>query len=248
MMNELFWIIGATFAISLISFIGVVTLAIRGKNLDKILLLLVSFSAGALMGNAFLELMPEALEFSSGVYPFIYLLAGFILFFVVEKAFHWRHCHKKNCPEHTFAYMNLIGDSVHNFIDGLILAATFVTDINLGVATTIAVSIHEIPQEIGDFGVLIYGKFTAARAVMLNFITALTAVLGGIIGYVITSYAHSISGMLIPIAAGGFVYIAASDLIPEIRKENDVIKSALNIMIFIIGIALMYTLGMLFME
>jgi zinc and cadmium transporter len=175
---ELAYIILATIVVSLISFVGIITLTLKGQILNTILFVLIGLSAGTLMGGAFLHLLPEAVESSKEfnvplLDMFLFVLVGFILFFVIEKVLHWRHCHKGECEVHTFTYMNLIGDSIHNFIDGLIMAASFVASIPLGITTTIAISTHEIPQEIGDFGVLIYGGFKKYRALVLNFFTAL---------------------------------------------------------------------------
>jgi len=239
-MNSLIWIMISTFIISLISFIGIFTLALKDKLLDKIVLLLVSLSAGALMGGAFLHLLPESVELSEGLDVFLFVLVGFALFFLIEKVLHWRHCHKGECKVHTFTYMNLIGDSIHNFIDGLIMATSFVISIPLGMTTTMAIALHEIPQEIGDFGVLIYGGFTKKKALVLNFLTALTAVLGGLIGFFISNMVENVKLIILPFAAGGFLYIAASDLIPEIRKETSLKKSMIYFGIFIVGIFIMY--------
>jgi len=140
-----------TFAIALIAFVGVFTLAMKDHLLNKILLILISLSAGVLMGGAFLHLLPEAIEGGEGSDILAFVLVGFILFFLMEKVLHWRHCHNGKCDVHTFHYMNLIGDSVHNFIDGLIIAASFIVSIPLGITSTIAIAAHEIPQEIGDF-------------------------------------------------------------------------------------------------
>lgn len=232
------WIIASTFMISLIAFIGILTLSLKEKLLNEILILLVALSAGALMGGAFLHLIPEAIEFGSDI--FIYILVGFVLFFLVEKILHWRHCHHGNCKIHTFVYMNLFGDFVHNFIDGLVIAASFAVDIKLGITTVIAIALHEIPQEIGDFGVLIYGGFKKSKALLLNFLIALTAVLGGIAGYLLSGYTETFSMFLLPFAAGGFIYIAASDLIPELRKEAGLKKSLPIFIVFLIGIGIMY--------
>ena len=242
-MSTLLWILGSTILISLIAFIGVLTLFMKEKLLEKILLFLVALSAGALMGVAFLHLLPEAVVHGADV--FAYVLIGFIIFFLVEKILHWRHCHKGKCPVHTFAYMNLLGDGVHNFIDGLIIAASFVVDINLGIITTLAVALHEIPQELGDFGVLVYAGFKKRRALFLNFVSAVTAILGGIIGYLLSTSIESSMIFLLPFAAGGFIYIAASDLIPEIRKETMLKKSMISFGVFILGILIMY--GLLFL-
>ena len=243
------YIILTTFIISLISFIGIFALALKDKVLNKILLFLVSLSAGALMGGAFLHLIPEAIEQSIYEYEghiniplelFIYVLLGFILFFIIEKVLHWRHCHKGNCDVHTFQYMNLVGDTIHNFIDGLILAASFVTSIELGTTTAFAIVAHEIPQEIGDFGVLVYGGFKKKKALVLNFIIASTAILGGIIGYFVSQMIDEATTFLLPFAAGGFIYIAATDLIPEIKKEMDYKKYMATLFVFILGIFIMW--------
>ena len=245
-MIELLYIIVVTFAIALIAFIGIFTLLLKEKLLNKILLILVSLSAGALMGGAFLHLIPEAVEKSQGLDIFLFVLVGFILFFVIEKVLHWRHCHKGKCDVHTFSYMNLVGDAIHNFIDGLILAASFVTSVELGLTTTIAIAAHEIPQEIGDFGVLIYGGFKKKKAIILNFIVALTIVIGGLIGYFISKSVGSAVTFLLPFAAGGFIYIAATDLIPEIKKELDFKKYMATLIVFIIGILIMWFVKLYF--
>ena len=245
-MIELLYILVVTFAIALIAFIGIFTLMLKDKLLNKILLILVSLSAGALMGGAFLHLIPEAVEKSQGTDIFLFVLVGFILFFVIEKVLHWRHCHKGKCDVHTFTYMNLVGDTIHNFIDGLILAASFVTSVELGLTTTIAIAAHEIPQEIGDFGVLIYGGFKKKKAIILNFIVALTIVIGGLIGYFISKSVGSAVTFLLPFAAGGFIYIAATDLIPEIKKELDFKKYMATLIVFIIGILIMWFIKLYF--
>ena len=243
---ELAYIFLATFIVSLISFVGVVCLALKENILNKILLILIGLSAGALMGGAFLHLLPEAVEKSTGLDVYLFVLIGFILFFLIEKVLHWRHCHKGECDVHTFQYMNLVGDSIHNFIDGLIMAASFVVSIPLGITTTIAISTHEIPQEIGDFGVLLYGGFSKKKAIVLNFVVALTAVLGGIVGYFVSSLVENIVIFILPFAAGGFVYIAATDLVPEIRKELDMKKYMATLFVFICGILIMWITKVVF--
>lgn len=230
--------IAATIIVSMVSFIGVVTLAFKEKLLNKIVMLLVGFSAGALIGGAFLHLIPEALE--KGCKDlFLYVIIGFVAFYVVEKLLHWRHCHKGKCDVHVFTYLNLIGDAVHNFLDGIIIAASFVASTNLGIVTTIAVVIHEIPQEFGDFGVLIYGGFSKTKALMYNFLSALTAVAGAVIGFFLSSMIENSVVFLLPLTAGGFIYIASSDLVPELRKETDIKKSLLPFLFFLLGLAFM---------
>ena len=166
--------------------------------------------------------------------------------FILEKFVHWHHCHTQNHKHHKvepFAIMNLIGDGVHNFIDGLIIGASYLISIQVGIATTIAVALHEIPQEISDFGVLMHGGFSRSKALFFNFISALTAVFGVIIALTASVYITGIENMLIPIAAGQFIYIAAADLIPELHKETNTTKSLLQLLFFVLGIYAMVLLA-----
>jgi zinc and cadmium transporter len=239
-MMTLLTIILATFLITLCVWVAVLFIFIKKELLNKITVFLVSLSAGALMGGAFLHLLPEAAEKININLLFEIFLISFVIFFLIEKLLHWRHCHKADCPIHTFGHMNLIGDSIHNFIDGLIIASTFMINPALGISTTLAIAIHEIPQEIGDFGVLIHAGLKNKTALLVNYAVALTVVLGGIVGYFSFSFLHNILPYLLPFAAGGFVYIAASDLMPEIRKEKNLKKSMVSFFVFIVGILLMY--------
>jgi zinc and cadmium transporter len=230
----------ATSLISSGALIGIFSLAARKDLLEKILLYLVSLSAGTLMGGAFIHLIPEAAEKLNLSTIFSIVLFAFIVFYFIEKIFHWRHCHDENCEIHTFGYINLIGDGVHVFIDGLVIAASFLVDVKLGITMTLAIACHEIPQEIGDFGVLIYAGIKKNKALLLNFLVALIIVLGGIVGYFSAFYIKGLIVYLLPFAAGGFLYISTSDLIPEIRKETDVKKSLISFSFFLIGIIIMY--------
>ncbi|MBN1494914.1 ZIP family metal transporter [Candidatus Peregrinibacteria bacterium] len=240
-MNILLIIIIASFLITLCVWVAILFLLFKHRTLKNITIILVALSAGALMGGAFLHLLPEAAEELDINIICIIVLLAFIFFFFMEKLLFWRHCHKGKCDVHTFGYMNLVGDSIHNFIDGMVIASTFLIDYNLGVATTIAIALHEIPQEIGDFGVLIHAGFHRIKALLINYVVAFTVVLGAIAGYFLSFYSHAIIAYLIPFAAGGFIYIAASDLMPEIRKETDLKKSLFAFLIFVLGIGLMYT-------
>ncbi len=242
MITVFLWILFSTIIISLISLIGVFTLSLKEKFLNKIIFALVSLSIGALLGGAFLHLIPEAIEKSSIELAFVFVLLGFFLFFIIEKIFHWRHCHKGHCEIHTFAYTNLIGDSIHNFIDGLIIAGTFVINIPLGITTTLAIALHEIPQELGDFGVLLLAGFKKQRAILFNFLTAITAIVGGIVGFFLAVYTTPFLKFLLPLAAGGFIYIAASDLIPEIKKQLKISETLLNLLMMVIGLGIIYLL------
>jgi len=234
----------SVFIVSLIALVGIMTLSINVDRLKKFLIYMVSFSAGALLGDAFIHLLPELAEEGLTLNYSLTILFGILLFFSLEKVVHWRHCHIPITKTHVhpFAYMNLIGDSLHNFIDGLIIAGSYLISIPVGIATTIAVVFHEIPQEIGDFGVLVHGGFSKGKAIFLNFITALTAVLGAVFALVLSNYMLNIEGYLISLAIGGFLYIAGSDLIPELHKETKVSVSLIQILTFILGIIVMISL------
>lgn len=231
--------------VSAVALIGIVTLWLRAAMLKKIVLLLVSFSAGALFGDAFFHLLPEAIETDGFTFVVsLWLLGGILFGLVTEKVIRRNHCHMPITKEHThpFVIMNLVWDMVHNLIDGLIIWASYLVSIPVGVATTLAVVFHEIPQEIWDFGVLVHGGFSKKKALLMNFLTALTAVLGVLIAFII---GHSVEGMvsvLIPFAAWTFIYIAGSDLIPELHKENKLSQTLPQILFFLIGLWLMASL------
>jgi len=237
-MINFFWAVGASIAVSLVSLTGIFSLLFKEKWLNKILILLVGFSAGGLIGGAFLHLLPEALEWAQSRVIFYYFILGFIFFFILEKYLYWRHCHEEVCKIHTFTYLNLIGDGIHNFTDGLVIGASFIVNIHFGIITTLVIILHEIPQEIGDFGVLVYGGFSKFKALYYNFITALTCVAGTIAGYFISEHTQGFSPFLLPFTAGGFIYIAACDLVPELHKQPDLKKSLLSMVAFICGILL----------
>ena len=232
----------SVFIVSSISFLGLLTLAINAEKLKKILLYLVSFSAGALFGDVFIHLLPEIVkEVGFTLKISLYILVGIGFFFIIEKFIHWRHCHIPHSKEHIhpFAMMNLLGDGVHNFIDGIIIGASYLVSIPIGIATTLAVIFHEIPSEIGDFGVLLQGGFSKGKAIFYNFITALTAVFGAVVALLISSFVENITTFLVPFAAGTFIYIAGSDLIPELHKEVEVKKSLLQFVAIVLGVLVM---------
>jgi len=238
-MAILFSIFAATFLIALCVWAAVLFMFFKKDFLGRIVKFLVAFSAGTLIGGAFLHLMPEAAEELDTETLFGIFISAFAGFFLIEKLLFWRHCHKEDCPVHSFGYMNLVGDGIHNFIDGLVIAGAFLIDWQLGLATTLAIAAHEIPQEIGDFGVLVHAGFKYKSALLVNYLVALTVVLGGLAGYLFFSFLAAFLPYILPVAAGGFVYIAASDLIPEIREKRNVKKSAANYLIFLLGILLM---------
>jgi len=232
-------ILASALIVSLISFIGVLTLAINDKIFRRIIFLLVAFSAGGLMGGAFLHLMPESLEVMEPINAFMALLMGFTSFFLLERFLRWRHCHEEKCEVHPVTYLNLIGDGLHNFIDGVVIAASYLVDVHVGIVTTIAVAMHEVPQELGDFAVLVYGGFSKVKALFFNFASAVTAVAGAILGYFFILTPEVVTYVL-PFAAGNFLYIASSDLVPELHKEVDTKRSVQSFLMFLLGIILMY--------
>ncbi|MBN1871017.1 MAG: ZIP family metal transporter [Candidatus Omnitrophica bacterium] len=235
----LMWILLSTTLVSLLSLVGIIGIGLREEVFDRMLILLVGFAAGALIGGAFLHLLPEAMEECGCNSVFLYALVGFLVFFMMERYLYWRHCHEGKCDVHTFTYLNLLGDGVHNFTDGIIIAASFVADIKLGIVTTLAVILHEIPQELGDFGILVYGGFSRKKALLFNFICGVSAMLGAIFGYVISGLTENISSFLISFTAGGFIYIAASDLVPELHKQKDIRRANIALLMFILGILFM---------
>ncbi|MEM3730472.1 MAG: ZIP family metal transporter [Candidatus Bathyarchaeia archaeon] len=237
-MNDLIAILTAVTIVSLTSFIGIIFIGLKEKLLKRILTGLVGFASGTLLGGALLHLLPEAANSDNTLAPFYYVILGVVAFFALEKFLYWRHCHEEECPVHMFVYLNLIGDGIHNFIDGMIIAATFVVSFELGFATTLAVIFHEIPQEIGDFGVLVYGGLSKKKAITFNFISAVTAVFGALITYFMT-YMQSLETLLVPFAAGGFIYIAATDLMPQLHKKFQVYSSIAQLCAILLGIGLM---------
>ena len=229
----------ATVFVSLVSLVGLLFLAFREQTLKRVSADLVAFASGGLVGGAFFHLLPEAYELS-GESIFAWVTAGILLFFLLEKALRWRHCHEAGCEVHPFTYLSLFGDGIHNFLDGLIIAAAFLVSFPLGAMTTLVVILHEVPQEIGDFGVLIYGGFSTMRALSLNLLSALTAVAGGLLGYFAALAIPQLQPVLLAVAAGSFVYIALADLVPELHKRRRPGESAKQFLLMVAGLALLW--------
>lgn len=239
----------SVFLVSLVSLVGIVVVFFGKKKLNNMLRFFVSFSVGALLGDAFIHLIPEAFE-NGSVSASFSILAGIITFFILERLIQWHHCHEVGCEEHGHAlpYIILTGDGLHNFIDGIIIGASYLVSIPVGIATTLAVVFHEIPQEIGDFGTLLYGGFSKIKALVWNFLSALTSVAGAVMVLLISSQFESVTKILIPFAAGGFIYIATADMIPELHKHkvHKFSETFKQVFFFAFGIAVMY--GLLFIE
>ena len=235
-----------TSIVGFISLIGIFSLWMKDRLLKKILIILVAFSAGALLSGSLFHLLTESLEELSTTKAFGYLLVGFIVFFLIERFLHWHHCHTGRCDEHPFTYLILFGDSIHNLIDGLIIAASFFVSIPFGIVTSLIIIGHEIPQELGDFGALVYGGFSKVKALTYNFVSQIICVAGGVIGYFLSGSVEGIIPFILPFAAGGFIYISASDLIPELHKEPDLKKSLSSFIFFVIGILFMFGIKFIF--
>lgn len=228
--------------VSLISIVGVLAFLLSHERLRSLLLYMVSFSVGGLFGDAFIHLIPEAVEeVGFGLNMSLCILFGLVSSFIMEKFLQWRHCHIPTSAEHPhpFAYMNLFGDAVHNFIDGLLIAGSYLASLPVGIATTLAVIFHEIPQEIGDFGVLVYGGFSRSKALLFNFLSAITAIIGALVFLILSPYIKEYTIYLLPFAAGEFIYIAGSDLVPELHKETNPSKSTLQLIAFIFGLVIL---------
>jgi zinc and cadmium transporter len=246
-MLSLIYALVAAFIVSLFSLLGVITLALKDEHLHKLIIYLVSFSAGGLIGGAFFHLLPESLSLvNNSLSVFVYLIGGFCFFFIIEKFLRWHHCHDEKCTSNKhLGILNLVGDSIHNFLDGVIIVTAFVASIGLGIVVTLSIIFHEIPQELGDFGVLLYAGFKKSTALLYNFLTALFALLGVLSGYFIIEWISSISIFLIPAAAGGFIYIATTDLVPELQKVLKTKHSILTFLVFILALVLMYGIKVL---
>ncbi|EKD33562.1 MAG: zinc/iron permease [uncultured bacterium] len=248
----LIYIIISALIISLFSLSGIVLLFFKEKILHKFLLALVSLSAGAMLGTSFFHLLPEALSKNNNYFQvFMITLSGFVLFFILEQFLRWHHCHSASHHGHEAGYhchvkpaarLVLLSDTVHNFIDGLILSASFIVSPVLGATTAIAIALHEVPQEIGDFGVMLYSGVKKKRALLLNFFSALSIVAGGVVGYLLSQSIALAVEFLIPFAAGSFLYISATDLLPELKHDEKINETALHFFAFIAGIAIVTSL------
>ena len=242
--------LGSVSIVSLISLIGIFTLSMKIERLKNMILILVSFAVGGLFGDALIHLIPESFrQLGSGPITSLFIVLGILLFFSLEKFLRWQHCHIPTSADHIHpvAALNLVGDAVHNFMDGIIIAVGFLTSIPIGLATTLAVVFHEIPQEIGDFGILTYKGLSVRKALTLNFFSALTSFVGAILALVIGPHVAAFTTYCLPITAGGFLYIAGSDLIPELHHGEDMrLSTSLKQLGFImLGVAIMVVLAFL---
>jgi zinc and cadmium transporter len=229
--------------ISLIPIFGFVTLILSRKKLDKYLHLLVSFAVGALLGNAFLHLLPELIEEATNYRQLsIAIICGILLFYVIEQFLQWHHCHEQASREHTrpVGVMSQIGDTVHNFLDGVLIAGSFSINVELGWATVLAVMLHEIPQEIADFSVLLYAKWPVRKIIFVNMLTALAAFGGLLLGFIVNNSFSTFSQIAVAVTTGGFIYIACTDLIPDLHNNGGerIRERVLQLAVILVGVLL----------
>lgn len=242
-MNEWTYSLLSVGLVSLISLVGVLSILLGGRRLDRLLPLLISLAVGALLGDALVHLLPKAFQDSaSPSLTSLYVLLGILLFLLLERYLHWHHEHhaQPGSPVHPVAYINLVSEGAHNFLDGVIIGASYLVSAPIGLATTLAVLLHELPQELGDFGILVHAGLTPRRALLLNLLAALLAVVGALIslllGPAVTDYAQ----FMLPFIAGGFIYIAGADLIPELHHEHGLPGSLAQLAMILTGVGLMY--------
>ncbi len=227
-------------AVSAISLIGIFTLSIKQDRLQNVLFYLVSFSAGALLGDVFIHILPEIMQGESALRNGSYVLAGIMLFFVLERFLLWHHSHSSHKEEvHAMVYLTIIGDALHNFLDGVAIAASFLVSIPIGIATATAVIFHEIPQEIGQFAILVHGGWSRKKALLYNFFSALTAIVGALLVLLFTQRFEEAPTILLGFGAASFIYIAMSDLIPELQKESNPRRFMLQLVWMVAGIGVM---------
>lgn len=233
--------------VSLLSFIGIVFLAFKANFLQRIIFILVSFAVGAMFGGAFFHLIPEIYETNHDFLNIsVMIIIGILAFFCLEKFLHWHHNHRIQNHEidgkiQPLGLISLAADAFHNFIDGILIGSAYLVDTTVGIATTFAVIIHEIPQEIGDFGVLIHSGFKVKKALLFNFLSACTSILGAIVAIILGNSIAGIEQIFIAFAIGGFIYLAGSDLIPELHKKNTIKSSILQFVAISLGLTLMYS-------
>jgi zinc and cadmium transporter len=244
MLFELFVSLGI---ISLVSFVGALTLGIKENKLEHFLELSVAFAAGALLGDVFIHLLPQLAENGFSLAGSFSILFGIIVFFVLEKIIHWHHCHhlkhNKDCPSaKAFSYMSLFGDLLHNLIDGIILASAFIVSPVVGASTAIAIFLHELPQEIGDFGVLVKGGFSKKKALWFNFLSSLTSFMGAFFAIALTQLIESVTPLLIGFAVGSFLYIAGTDFLPQLHEKFETKKAIAQLIVLIFGMLVMVLL------
>lgn len=239
---EVIFALIAVAVISLLSLVGLITIAFSTNLIKRGTFILVSLAVGVLLGDVFFHILPT-LELSE-ISVSLMVMVGILGFFVLEKVLHWHHHHVESdmhAENRAAGINNLVADGLHNFVDGLIIASAFLIDTQLGVATTVAVALHEIPQEIADFGVLLHAGFTRTEALVWNFVSALSAVIGVVVGVLFSENVDSFAPLMTAFAAGAFIYIAMADLIPSLHQHSKqkVSNQVIQVVMILIGIMLM---------
>jgi zinc and cadmium transporter len=245
------WALASVIFVSLLSLVGVLGLAFRRVNSHGVMLFLVALAAGTLLGDSLLHIIPEAAAARGGITASMgaLILAGFVVLFILEAGLRWRHSHAERLDDHghdhahghvePFGWLNLIGDGVHNLIDGAVIAAAYMVDVHVGLATTVAVAMHEIPQELGDFAVLVKAGMTPAKALLFNLASAGIALVGAGLVWVSGLSAEQLESVALPLIAGAFLYIAAADLVPELHHHSRGREVGAIMVALFLGIALM---------
>ncbi len=247
-MHTLWWIVG----LSLLGSVGVVACAgtlllFRQEVWRRLISSLVSFAVGTLLGGAFLGLLPEALEGSAAIPVFSTVLAGLVLFFILEKWVLWRHCHDPECPADRVAgKLILLGDAIHNFFDGIVIAASFLSAPALGVSSALAVVAHEVPQEVGDFAILLHSGYGKGRALLYNLLSSSTTLAGAVMAYFALSSIERVVPYVLAVSAASFLYIAMSDLVPGLHRAISLQKAAVQVAFIVAGILTMAAIRTLF--
>ncbi len=250
----IFWIIGFTALGGVLSVLVAAGFLLLPSGVrTRLLPSLVSFAIGALLGAAFLAILPHAFDspnVESAHTVMLTVLIGILVFFLLEKMVIWRHCHTEDCEAHVAdleqarsaatGNLILIGDGIHNMVDGVLIAAAFLTDIHLGIVTSIAVIAHEIPQELGDFAVLLHSGFSRSKALLYNVLTSLTTVVGGVAAYFSLSVAQQIVPYVLAVAASSFIYIAVADLIPGLHKRPEFSATLQQLTLIVLGVAVIF--------
>ena len=238
------WIVAACFAGGLLS-VGLAAAFALTVHTSWVPML-VSYAIGALLGAAFLEVIPHAFERVDAHTAALTILAGIFVFFILEKLVLWRHCHTEDCEAHDHhaqahdhgrsGMLILVGDTVHNFIDGVLIAAAFLESTQLGVITAIAIFAHEIPQEVGDFLILLHSGYSKARALVMNMVSSLASLVGGVLGYFALQSFTGAVPILLGIVAASMIYVAVADLIPGLHKRTELRSTLSQAVLIALGV------------
>ena len=241
-MSVFLWIVLGGVLMAAIALVGSVTLVLKEETQKKVLLPLVAFAAGSLIGGALFHMIPASLHVMEAADALLLVAAGFLVFFALEQFLHWHHCHRESSDcKKPLTYLILIGDGIHNFLGGLSIASVFLTDIRLGIAAWIAAAAHEIPQEIGDFGVLVHGGWNKRQALVFNLLSGSTFLIGSLLAYGL-SFKLDVT-WLVPVAAGNFLYIGASDLVPEVNRAHTLKANIGHFTSFALGLAFLWAVA-----